>query len=236
MRLFSEVPVQAHSLLRLSTPMYQHLRALRVRPGDSLVVFDGRGGEFTARYEGRESVAILEHRCVDREWPVQLIVAHALCSTERSEWALQKSVEMGATTYIPLLSKHSQPFPNGERGEKRRQRWLSIIQSASEQCGRNRLMELEEAVDFYQLIRRFHGKDFQAYMFEPSDTPANLPPPIEQRNSLLWIGPEGGWHVDEIAESQFFNVQLRSLGPSILRSETAVVAALAHITATWRFS
>ena len=234
-RLYASQPLVARSTYTLSPTMMRHLKAWRLRVGDALCLFDGRGGEYLAEYLGGDQVRLGAQQNIEREWSCELVVGHAVCSTEACEWALQKAVEMGATRYVPILSKHSQPFPKGERQDKRLQRWLGLIQAASEQCGRNRLMQLLSPHGLYEFVRFYHNVvDVQRYCFDvPKASLSHTWMPLEQASVLL-IGPEGGWHKEEILSIQGMGFAIHGLGPGILRSETAVVAALARVTAHWR--
>jgi 16S rRNA (uracil1498-N3)-methyltransferase len=227
-RFYYQDRLEPHSVIKISQNTLAHLRALRLRPQDKLIVFDGDGGEYEALYLGKNEIHVLEHHDIEREYSVPIIVAHALCATERTDWSIQKSVEMGATQYIPLYSQHSQHFPEGVRGQKRLQRWHSIIQSASEQCGRNTLMRISLPMSFNDLFQSKLPEE--KYIFDAKGEPLlpSLPKP-----SLILIGPEGGWHENERKIATHYNTHMKSLGPSILRSETAVVTALARLTMGW---
>lgn len=209
------------------------VRVLRLRPGDRLIVFDGQGGDYEAVL-GRGSppqitVGKFIARAAESNLPVQL--AQGIARGERMDYAIQKAVELGVSAIIPLLTEFCVVNIHKERTDKRMAHWRGIIIAACEQCGRTRLPLLAPPVKFDHWIA--HAQAGVKLIFDPyaAQHLSHLPRPAS--DILLLIGPEGGLSDTEnhaARQAGFTSVQL---GPRMLRTETAPVAALAALQALW---
>jgi 16S rRNA (uracil1498-N3)-methyltransferase len=221
--------------LNLPDAAAHHLaQVLRVRVGETLTLFDGRGGEYLAEIaacERRRVVArIQRHVEVDRESKLELTLAQCVSKGERMDYTLQKAVELGVSTLVPLLSARSVVKLDAERWDKKLEHWRGVIVSACEQSGRTRLPALAAVEKLESWIAAAAADPGLRLVLAPGAraTLKSLPP--APRITLL-AGPEGGLGEDEIAAAVRQGFTPLSLGPRVLRTETAGVAALAALQA-----
>ena len=217
-------------------PQAEHhaLRVLRLRPGDELVLFDGEGGEWPGRLveSGRGlRVTLGEWREVEREAPLALTLAQALAVADKMDWVVQKAVELGACAIVPVQAKRSVLRLSGERAGKRLRHWQQVLVSACEQCGRNRLPGLEDVVDLPHFLAR-PGRETRLLLSPGAGMRLTALPRPAGAVTLL-VGPEGGFDPDEEASARAAGFQPVSLGPRVLRTETAGLAAIAALMALW---
>ncbi len=211
------------------------VKVLRLRPGDALVLFNGEGGEFDATLEGgpREAprVQVREHRAGGVESPLQLHLAQAVARGERMDFVIQKAVELGVNVITPLMAERCVVRLDGERRARRVAHWQGVAISAAEQCGRDRIPTIEEPLEF------------EAWLGSPWDGPRLVLAPLARRGLRdfgpetsrvrLMIGPEGGLTDSELERACTAGYEAVRLGPRILRTETAAVAALTALQALW---
>jgi 16S rRNA (uracil1498-N3)-methyltransferase len=210
-------------------------RALRLRVGDALVVFDGRGGEYEAVIQridrDRIDVKVGAFRDVERETAVAVGLVQGLPEADKMDWILQKAVELGAAWIQPVVCDRSVVRLSGDRAAKRELHWQRVVIAACEQTGRNRLPELRATLPFQAWV----GAPAQALRWvldaqAPAELVAQPRPagPVE-----LLVGPEGGFSERERDLAALVGFAPVSLGPRILRTETAALAALAAMNALW---
>ncbi len=207
-----------------------HLReVLRLGIGDPVELFDGQGNAYEGTVEecGREvRVGRLVRMESSQIAARHIVLAPALIKLDRFEWMLEKATELGVNEFIPILTRRCNIRIPGHRIGERRQRWNRITAEASRQCGRSDLPLVREPMEFEVLLgsnllppARFLLFQGATHLLGPELTaPAGV---------LLCIGPEGGWDPDEVAAAAAAGFDTFSLGPSILRSETAAIAAAA---------
>lgn len=208
-------------------------RVLRLRVGDDLVLFDGRGGECAAKIEsvGREVVVALgARRAVEREARLSVTLYQALPAADKMDFVVQKAVELGVARIVPVAAARCVLKLAGERAEKRVAHWQQVAVAACEQCGRNRVPEIAAIASLPQALAAASGARFLlapggAGSLRELAQPAG---PID-----IFVGPEGGWSEDEIATARAAGAQLMTLGPRVLRTETAGLAALSAFAALW---
>jgi len=212
----------------------QHVsRVLRLRDGAELTVFDGRGGEYraTLRLSGRGGAAvdILERIDIERESPLSITLLQGLARGERMDWVIQKSTELGVTTIVPVATSRSVVQLDAGRGDKRLQHWQGVAASACEQCGRNVLPHIEAPQSFESALALAVSIPLRIVL-DPEDgvTLASVLPPDTGAIALL-VGPEGGLDTDELALARQAGFRSVRLGPRVLRTETAGLAALAAL-------
>ena len=236
-RFYCPIPLQSCRTVTLPPEAAHHaLRVLRLRSGDELILFDGLGGEYPGRMvEATRTVRVeLEgRRDIEREAPLALTLAQALPAGDKMDWVIQKAVELGATAIQPLQARRSVVRLAGERADKRLAHWQQVAISACEQSGRNRLPEIGSIVDLphYLAMSRGENETFLLLSARQGSRLSALPRP--PAGVTLLIGPEGGF--DEGEESAALSVGFQSvnLGPRVLRTETAGLAAMAAILALW---
>ncbi len=209
-----------------------HLRVLRMGAGEALIVFDGQGGEFAGVIDSlgkREAVLLLaKFYPVERESPLQITLVQSLATGDKMDWVVQKAVELGVAAIQPVHSARASVKLSAERAAKRAEHWRGIAVAACEQCGRNRLPEIGEVMDFAAWLQQpFAGARI---LLHPEGGVA-LSEAAPAGPCALLIGPEGGFDEAELALAKKHGVQLATLGPRVLRTETAGVAALAVLQA-----
>lgn len=207
---------------------------MRLRPGDPLVLFNGRGGEYeaaVARIEhGRLSAAVGAWRALERESPLAIALAQGVSSAERMDFTIQKAVELGVASIQPLLCEKSVVRLNAERAAARMVHWRRVVISACEQSGRNRLPELAVALSVAQYCARQAGAARPALrlLLKPQAGASlrTVAQTVDQA-CLLAAGPEAGFSATEERAFERAGFVAARLGPRILRTETAALAALA---------
>ncbi len=210
------------------------VKVLRMDAGRSLLVFNGTGAEYSATLQTankRCATIQIEHsETQDRESPLQTHLAIGISRGERMDWVIQKATELGVSAITPLFSERTEVKLKGERLEKKMDHWRQITISACEQCQRNRLPVLNPASELEPFLEQ-DTSDLKLVLHHRS-TKAIADFQTPQSVSLL-IGPEGGLNDDEIALAQHFHFQPLTLGPRVLRTETAPVTALTAVQLLW---
>jgi 16S rRNA (uracil1498-N3)-methyltransferase len=223
--------------LSLSGQAGQHVaRVLRMRQGEELILFDGLGGEYRAHIENIQAdqvtLAILEFDPVEREAPIPVTLVQGISRGERMDWTIQKATELGVHRILPVSSQRSVVRLKGERALRRREHWQAVAISACEQCGRNRVPEVGNPVTLEQALDQVSGFSLKLSLRgDARMRPADLPDDPEQ--VCIAIGPEGGFdngEQDALAGAGFGGLRL---GPRVLRTETASLAAMAALLGRW---
>src|SRR6185369_14974636 len=150
-RLFVDTELRPQASLELPEAAAHHaVRVLRLREGDAVVLFDGRGGEYDALLSmpgrNRVSAEIRERRDLERESPLAVTLVQAISTSDKMDLTVQKAVELGAVAIHPVFSEKSVVRLSGEREAKKLAHWRRIAIAACEQCGRNRIPEIREPV------------------------------------------------------------------------------------------
>ncbi|HHJ39686.1 MAG: hypothetical protein AXA67_00785 [Methylothermaceae bacteria B42] len=232
-RLFLPQPLAANREFLLEGERAHYLRTvLRLRRGAKLIVFDGKGGEYEAQVLSvdRRRVQIQTGAWLDREAESSLAtyLAVGIAKGERMDWAIQKAVELGVTAIFPLLTEYCNVRLPGDRAGHKREHWQKIAIAACEQSGRNTLPEIHLPQEFFSWIpQQSHG-----YLLDPHGMPLRSLEEPGQSFTLL-IGPEGGLSSREVEAAQARGFTKVSLGPRILRVETAVAASLSAVQVLW---
>ena len=215
---------------------YHATRVLRLKPGDRVTVFNADEGEFDASIQstGKEGVLIDigAARAVQRESFLTVDLAQSLCTGEKMDYTLQKSVELGVSGIHPVSTERSVVRLTGERAQKREEHWRKVVIAACEQCGRNRVPEVQETSDFPRWLGSGLVHTLRVVLSPTGDeTLRDLPRP--QGRVLLLAGPEGGFTATEHAMAEANGFVSVRLGPRILRTETAALVALAAMQTLW---
>lgn len=234
-RFFFPDSVPVSGPVRLPEALAHHAtRVLRMGAGDTMVLFDGRGGEVVARLQGsgREWFAECEaHDPVERESPLALVLVQALASGDKMDWIVQKAVELGVTAVIPVETSRAVLRLSGERAVKRLAHWQQVMVSACEQSGRNRVPRLAPIVSLAHYLASHRDTDKVIFVPTSGSPLRALAAPDGPRHLL--IGPEGGWSDDELAACRTAHCAEATLGPRVLRTETAGLAALVAAQVLW---
>ena len=232
-RFYVDAPLRAGGACELAEDSAHHaIHVMRLREGDDAVLFNGRGGEYAARvasiHKLRISLDVLQHRPIERESPLAVTLVQGISSGERMDFTVRKSVELGATAIQPVLAGRSVVRLAGERGDAKRAHWRRIAISACEQCGRNRIPEVLEAVPVAQYQA---PADAMKILLSPLSRLAFGKLEMKGPAFVLAAGPEDGFTPEEEAHFAAAGFVPASLGPRVLRTETAAVAALAALSA-----
>ena len=229
-RLYVDTELRPRASIELPEAAAHHAaRVLRLEDGDAVVLFDGRGGEYEARLAmpGRNRVlaATGERREVERESPLAVTLVQAISTSDKMDFTIQKAVELGVAAIQPVFSAKSVVRLSGEREAKKLAHWRRIAIAACEQCGRNRVPAVAEPV----ALERYRAPDGTKILLSPSG--AGRLADLAKGPLALAAGPEAGFSKDEenlLARAGFVPARL---GPRILRTETAALAALAALNA-----
>ena len=226
--------------LRLPPGQARHVaRVLRLAQGDALVLFNGDGAEYDAEVTraagGEVSVRIGTARDGGRESALDILLGQALSSGERMDYTVQKAVELGVTAIQPLAAGRSVVRLDAERAGKRVAHWQSVAISACEQCGRNRIPAIAPvaALDAWLARKDTPGAGALRVLLSPRADARLRDLPRPGRGVVLLAGPEGGFTRDEETAAHAGGFTPVRLGPRVLRTETAAVAALAAMQALW---
>lgn len=209
---------------------------LRLRPGDALALFDGEGGEFDATILRIQTPTVIarvgSHRDVDRESPLQVTLVQGLVGSDRMDWVVQKAVELGVSEIVPVTMARSVIRLDAPRAAKREAHWRSIAISACEQCGRTRIPRVHALCRFEDWIAAPASSGLRVFLAPAAATSLSAIRPPEGPIALL-VGPEGGLTQEEADAALDAGFRAVRLGPRILRTETAPLAALSAMNALW---
>ncbi|MGY0197105.1 16S rRNA (uracil(1498)-N(3))-methyltransferase [Leptothrix sp. BB-4] len=238
-RLHVDIPLQSGLEFDLPAGPARHVQVLRHQPGDALTLFDGRGGEWQAEVVrmGRSdvSVRIGAHDPVERELPLAVTLAAVMPANDRFDWLIEKATELGAAAIEPLMSERSVLRLNAERAEKKRAHWQAIAVAAAEQCGRTRVPRIAPVRTLAAALAAPAGgpdtvTTLALSLAESRPLAERLAQPGPTGQALrLYSGPEGGFSPDEEMALRRAGVLPTTLGPRVLRAETAPLAALGYI-------
>ena len=222
--------------VQLDSDASHHIvRVLRSRKGASVVLFDGHGGEHRAvlsQVDKRRVTALVESfDPIDRESSLHVTLALGLSRGERMDFALQKATELGASALVPITTARSVVRLDSERAERRHSHWRQVIVSACEQSGRTRIPRLASPQSFSEWL----DEDLLAPIRLVLDPQA---PPLtavcdEASEVLVAVGPEGGFDASELEQLSRRGFQRITLGPRVLRTETAAAAAVLFAQLRW---
>jgi 16S rRNA (uracil1498-N3)-methyltransferase len=232
-RFYVDAPLRAGGVCSLSEDAAHHaIHVLRLREGEDVTLFNGRGGEFAARIASiqrlRIAIDLLQHRAIERESPLRLTLVQGVSAGEKMDSTVRKAVELGVAEVQPVLAARSVARPKGDRAENRRAHWQKVAIAACEQCGRNRIPEVHSLIAVSEV--RPHAQATRILLSPLSRLPLSKVP-LEGTSFVLAAGPEAGFTADEEAALANAGFIPASLGPRVLRTETASVAALAALSA-----
>jgi 16S rRNA (uracil1498-N3)-methyltransferase len=237
-RVYVEGELTSGSLVDLPPETASHVaKVLRARSGDELILFNGDGREFngtiTAVRGSRVSASVGDGRPVDRESPLSITLLQCVPRGDRMDFVVQKAAELGVARIVPVLSQRSVVRLDKAQGESKAVHWRAVAISACEQCGRNRLPKIEAAQPLLGYLGQPSASTGPRLVFEPqsnslrhaaSENPAA--DPIGIVDAEIAIGPEGGFAPDELEALRIAGFSQAGLGPRVLRTETAAIAAI----------
>ncbi len=235
-RFYLDQPLALGARFSLPAGPARHAaRALRLAVNDTLTLFNGEGGEYAARIErinkDEVAVSVTSFDDVERESFLRVMLAQGISSGERMDYTLQKAVELGVAAIQPIAAKRSVVKLVGDRADRRVAHWQGVVASACEQSGRNRVPTVAAPLTLAGWLGQRAGGRLLFLSPLAATRLADLPPPATR--DWLVAGPEGGFEADEIAALHAAGAVPVRLGPRVLRTETAALAALAAMQTLW---
>ena len=235
-RIFTNSPLAVGSQCQLDDNAANHVgRVLRMQAGQALLLFNGDGHDYhaTITEAGKKHVlvAVTEAAGNETESPLRVVLAQTLSKGDRMDYAVQKAVEMGVSEIVPLTTERCDVKLKGDREDKRLRHWQQVAISAAEQCGRARVPEIQPVMTVQQWLEHARACDLRLVLHHRTERSLNT---LEKPSSIaLMIGPEGGLTAEEIALAESHGFLPVALGPRVLRTETAPVAAIALCQWLW---
>jgi len=206
-----------------------------MRAGNGFILFNGQGQAWQAQLQNadkRNATASIEKALPDNVAPpLSVHLGLGISKGERMDYAIQKAVELGVTDITPLFTRYSMVKLDDKRKDKRHRHWQGIIIGACEQCGRNHLPTLHPAGDNNEWLNTVVAD--QKLLLDPLATQGLSDMTVKPQSTCLYIGPEGGLSDEEMDDAVQAGFKGIRLGPRVLRTETAVVAALTAVQLLW---
>jgi 16S rRNA (uracil1498-N3)-methyltransferase len=214
--------------------VHHMIRVMRMRPGDRVICCDGQGSDLLAELTDaagdRVRLQVLEQRPSQGEPGVAVTVAQALLKGDKWEWVLQKGTELGAVSFLPFLSERSVVKLDGNKADKKRERWQKIVKEAAEQSHRGSIPAVQSPVDWNGILEKIRANRPVLFAYEGGGVP--LQQALGEgpfQHMMLVVGPEGGFTPREAEQAQAAGARAVTLGSRILRAETAPLALLSSI-------
>ncbi|KAB8042247.1 16S rRNA (uracil(1498)-N(3))-methyltransferase [Janthinobacterium aquaticum] len=236
-RFFCPQPLVTGAIIDLPEAVAHHIQVVRLAVGEEVTLFNGEGGQYQARLASvaKRSVTaeVLAHDPREAELPFAITLAQALPEASKMDWIIEKAVELGVAAVQPLAAQRCVVRLSSERAEKKLSHWQGIIVSASEQCGRNRLASLSSLEEFSRWIA--HPAAAPRILLSPrgTQTLAEWAAARQAHDLALMVGPEGGFSSSEEDAAIAAGAIALSMGPRVLRTETAALAAITTLQARW---
>lgn len=223
-RFFLDTPILPNATFELDARVAQHVRVLRLREGEAITLFNGTGGEVPAtlsRIDKRTvEIATGEHVSVERESAMRITLYAALIANDRMDWMIQKATELGVAAIQPLYSERSQRIPGDVN--KRAEHWRGVVIAACEQCGRNQLPTVRAPITLSDAMAATSGAN--NVLMDADGLAARVGNAAAVN---VFVGPEGGYSPNELALLRAHCAQKLRIGQTVLRAETAAIAAVA---------
>jgi len=228
-RVWVDASLVSGESLELSAQTAAHVaKVLRARSGDALIVFNGDGREFSGEIESvrgsRVVVSLGEARSIERESPLILSLVQCIPRGDRMDFIVQKATELGVARIIPVLSQRSVVRLDARQGEAKAEHWRAVAVAACEQCGRNRLPVVESPLPLLDHLGESPPGGLKFVLDPGAEDGGTLPGP--EGGAVVAIGPEGGFTPEELEAFRIAGFHSMRLGPRVLRTETAAIAAV----------
>ena len=237
-RFYCSPPLLFGDTLDLPAEAAHHAnRVLRLRVNDPVQVFDGAGNALDAaisEISGKRVVLDRIKPCA-AELPssLHIVLAQAMCSSEKMDWVVQKATELGTAEIQPVQTQRSVARLSSERAEKRTEHWRSVTIAACEQCGRNTLPQAHAPQEFSAWLAQMRDAHGAKFILQPEGATTLHQQPRPQGKVTLLIGPEGGFSADEVLMAHQAGFVSILLGPRVLRTETAALAGITALQTLW---
>jgi 16S rRNA (uracil1498-N3)-methyltransferase len=238
-RVYVEGPLLSGKRVKLEGSAASHItRVLRLRVGAALILFDGAGGEYEASIDkahgGEVIVAVGAQQAIERESPLGLTLAQGVSRGERMDLVVQKATELGVSRLVPVLTERSVVRLTAQQSDRKVNHWRAIAIAACEQCGRNRLPTVAAPLALRDFLKSDAGATADTrLLLSPVGTAALNDVPRPDGGVTVLIGPEGGLTDEEEHAAVTAGFTALRLGPRVLRTETAAIAALALLQRTF---
>ena len=232
-RIYHNGPITSGQTLQLAPAASHHLTTvLRLKPDAQVIVFNGQEGEYDSTIQKIHklsvSLEIKQFHARQTQSPLNLHLAQAIGKPSKMDFVIQKATELGVTTITPVIGAHSSIKLTHQQLNKKQQHWLDIVINACEQCGRTILPSLQPSVPLTTWLTQVNATTKLILTPDSDNKLRKLP---QQQHVALLIGPEGGFSEAELQLAALHQFQPISLGPRILRTETAAIATLAILQA-----
>jgi len=232
-RFYIQISLAVDDELTLPKPLSHRLtRVLRMKAGQKITLFNGQGGEYAAEIihtDNRVIVKITQYHPVSRESSLITHLAQALPKVDKMDWVVQKATELGVSKITPVLTEFCEVKMDAKRTEKKWQHWQNISISAAEQCGRTAIPEIDMPINFTQWITTVNSSlKLLCHPGEQTSTEIKKPQDV-----CIAIGPEGGFSDREVGLASQNQFETISLGPRLLRTETASTVILTLCQQQW---
>jgi 16S rRNA (uracil1498-N3)-methyltransferase len=231
-RFFVDEPLAINTRFVLPERVAHHAsRVLRLRDGDPIVLFNGTGGEFAARLSvnGSHAYASIDtFLAIERESPLRVTLVQSWVAADKLEWMIEKAVELGVHSILLTPAQRSVVRITGDRLTKRIERLRELIIAACAQCGRNRVPRIEASPTLAGSLRTGLSADMRGVLLHPNAESSLVKAPVAGGVAIA-VGPEGGFDDAELALAHQLGYAAYRLGPRVLRTETAGLAALAAL-------
>lgn len=237
-RLFNPDALPGDKALWLSGEQAKYIsRVMRLKTDDSVVVFDGKGGEYAAVIKkfakDRVLLCVGKRHANEIESPLAIQLVQGLSRGGRMDIIVQKSTELGVRRITPVITEYSVVKLDTKKAARRSQHWLKVAQSACAQCGRNTLPEIDMPQRLDSWLGSLAGAGATRIMLDPGSSESITALPAPDKMVTLLIGPEGGLSDIERRQCEDLGFKAVSLGPRTLRTETAALAGIAVLQCLW---
>jgi 16S rRNA (uracil1498-N3)-methyltransferase len=230
-RFFVDEPLAVGRSVRLPAAVAHHARrVLRLGDGDALMLFDGRGGEYRATLQAdgdAASAQVAGFDPVERESPLRLTLIQGLVAADKLDWIVEKAVELGVERIVVAPMRRSVVRLDAARAARRLRHWHDVVTGACGQCGRNRVPPVAYCATLAAALAAAPADGTRLLLLPTAAS--GLPSLLPGRRGTLLVGPEGGLDEDELKQATHEGFCAARLGPRILRTETAGLAAIAAL-------
>lgn len=236
-RFYYDGELASNGIVTLGEALTHHLKnVLRLKSHNAVILFNGRGGEFPGIIDAIEKkqtrVRTFEWQPGCAESPLQITLVPSISTREKMDLIVQKAVELGVFALQPVVTERSVARFKRERSEERVQHWQKVAIAACEQCGRNTIPEIRPLLPLDAALLRVSEHDTRFFLHPGASIALRDMPRPDAAISLL-VGPEGGYANNEVDLITKYGFMPVSLGPRVLRMETASLAALAGMQLLW---
>ncbi len=236
-RFFIDTPLSPDQTINLPPVLINYIvNVLRLKSGNEIILFNGQGGEYKATLSEvkKRSVSIVVNHFIDKhiESPLKIHLLQGISRSERMDFSIQKAVELGVHQITPVFTQRSNAkLPNTKLLAKKQQHWQGVAISACEQSGRTSIVTVKHAIQVEKIAD--YCADLQLLLAPDADSGLSELKHLKPATVNVFIGPEGGLNNAEIQSAVENNYQKISLGPRILRTETAGLSSLSILQYLW---